>query len=353
MLLFVAARACFADNRASQTEPCGCLNMMMKRDLCMLATSAIAAALAISTPGAAQQVQPVPADPAPATTVAPTTTDVLPPLTDTAPAAAPAAGTASNAPPSTAETKPATTAAKRASTTSSAAANRRAEAQSLARTLAARKAAAARAASPAPAATPPVAAPAVAPATAEAAPAPKPAPAQPAGGIDERTLELGGGALALLALGAGAAALIRRRRSDDEEVWTGDEAAYHEQPSEEPLELDEKPVVAAAPAVAPRHDPVPDEPAFIAPPPSAFAWNAAPRHDSAQAADDADDRLPGESWVERAHRGPSPSNPSLSLKKRLKRAAFFDQRERDVAEGRAVPVEADAGLPEALELEDA
>jgi hypothetical protein len=29
-----------------------------------------------------------------------------------------------------------------------------------------------------------------------------------------------------------------------------------------------------------------------------------------------------------AYRGPTPDNPSLSLKKRLKRARFFDQRER-------------------------
>lgn len=52
-----------------------------------------------------------------------------------------------------------------------------------------------------------------------------------------------------------------------------------------------------------------------------------------------------ESHVDRAMRGPTPDNPSLSLKKRLKRAAFFDQRERQAAEGRAVPVSADAGLP--------
>jgi hypothetical protein len=185
------------------------------------------------------------------------------------------------------------------------------------------------------------------PTIAEAAPAPKPAPAQSAGGIDERTLELGGGALALLALGGGALALMRRRRRD-EEVWVDDEAAYHG----EPAEVHDEPMLAAAPAATPRHDPATREPAFIAPPASAFAWNEGPRHD-VQASDDADDRLPGESWVDRAHRGPSASNPSLSLKKRLKRAAFFDQRERDVAEGTAVPVEADAGLPEALEVEDA
>lgn len=56
-----------------------------------------------------------------------------------------------------------------------------------------------------------------------------------------------------------------------------------------------------------------------------------------------------ESHVERAKRGPTPDNPSLSLKKRLKRAAFFDQRERLAAEGKATPVDSDAGLPDALD----
>ena len=59
-----------------------------------------------------------------------------------------------------------------------------------------------------------------------------------------------------------------------------------------------------------------------------------------------------ETHVERAMRGPTPDNPSLSLKKRLQRAAFFDKREREVAEGKAEPVDADAGLPEAM-TEDA
>jgi hypothetical protein len=56
-----------------------------------------------------------------------------------------------------------------------------------------------------------------------------------------------------------------------------------------------------------------------------------------------------ESHVDRARRGPTPDNPSLSLKKRLKRAAFFDQRERLAAEGKAAPVDPDAGLPDALD----
>jgi hypothetical protein len=54
-----------------------------------------------------------------------------------------------------------------------------------------------------------------------------------------------------------------------------------------------------------------------------------------------------ESHVDRAMHGPTPDNPSLSLKTRLKRAAFFDKREREVAAGTAEPVDADAGLPEA------
>ena len=55
-----------------------------------------------------------------------------------------------------------------------------------------------------------------------------------------------------------------------------------------------------------------------------------------------------ESHVDRAMLGPTPDNPSLSLKKRLKRAAFFDQREREVAAGTAEPVDTDAGLPEQM-----
>ena len=55
-----------------------------------------------------------------------------------------------------------------------------------------------------------------------------------------------------------------------------------------------------------------------------------------------------ESHVERASLGPTPDNPSLSLKTRLKRAAFFDRREREVAAGEADPVDPDAGLPEQM-----
>jgi hypothetical protein len=59
------------------------------------------------------------------------------------------------------------------------------------------------------------------------------------------------------------------------------------------------------------------------------------------------DPAPG-SHVEAACEGPSPDNPSQSLKKRLKRAQFFDQREQLAEAGLAVPVESDAGLPDAM-----
>jgi hypothetical protein len=137
---------------------------------------------------------------------------------------------------------------------------------------------------------------------------------------------LGGGALALIALGGGAYALSRRRRTEDDVIV---------EDGIEPV-ASEKPVMAAE--SWPRHDSVYEEqPAIVAP--SAFAWG-----NSEAAESDSD-----ESHVERAMRGPTPENPSLSLRKRLKRAAFFDQRDRQVAAGDAEPVEADAGLPESMD----
>ncbi len=55
--------------------------------------------------------------------------------------------------------------------------------------------------------------------------------------------------------------------------------------------------------------------------------------------------------MDRAMLGPTADNPSASLKKRLKRAAFFDQRDREVAAGEADAVDMDAGLPEQM-IED-
>ena len=164
-------------------------------------------------------------------------------------------------------------------------------------------------------------------------PAPKTsAPAKPAKKHSD-TLPIAGGALAFLAIG-GAAVALTRRRHDDEEEWVEEDSAE----SAENIPLEE-PVV---------HQ---EEPPMIAPAASAFAWgDRQPTQEMERRSETAedDDRLPGETWIQRAYRGPTANNPSVSLRARLKRAAFFDKRERDVAAGTAEPVEMDAGLPEAM-----
>ena len=148
--------------------------------------------------------------------------------------------------------------------------------------------------------------------------------AKPALDVDEDAILLGGGALALLALGGGAVAFARRRRDEEDEF-------VEETATDAPM---------TEPGPAPRHDPVFDEqPTIVAP--SAFAWG------NTHTAESAVNRR-NETWVERAYRGPTPDNPSLSLRKRLKRANFFDARERRVATGQAEPIDADAGLPESV-----
>jgi hypothetical protein len=153
-------------------------------------------------------------------------------------------------------------------------------------------------------------------------------------------LWIAGGVLALIALGGIVFAAVRRRRN--EAAWHGD---WVEQPA-----MEEEPMAAAPLAEEPRHDAIvhEEQPAIVAP--SAFTWG--PTAAKTPQADSDDDRLPGETWVERAYRGPSPGNPSVSLKARLRRAAFFDKRERDVAAGLAEPVDMDAGLPEAMADEE-
>jgi len=168
-----------------------------------------------------------------------------------------------------------------------------------------------------------------------APPAPQAPPERKIGPFDEQTAEYGGGALALLAIGATLVALRnRKRRREDERAWNYDalEPEAAETAPEAPMTLDR---------------PVHREPSgFVAPDASAFSWGKEQPCD--QPVDDGSDRCPGETWVERAHRGPSPANPSMSLKTRLGRAAFFDKREREVAAGKAAPIDPDAGLPDAM-----
>ncbi|MFL6721691.1 MAG: hypothetical protein ACJ8FT_07815 [Sphingomonas sp.] len=159
------------------------------------------------------------------------------------------------------------------------------------------------------------------------------AAARPARQPDQTELMLGGGALALLALGGAAYAMSRRRRHEEE--WIDEPAMVDAPAADETIVRDETAI---------HHD----EPAIVAPSPSAFAWGGEQPSEGHVERDPDDDRLPGESWVERAYRGPSAGNPSVSLKNRLRRAAFFDKREREVVAGTAEPVDMDAGLPEAM-----
>ena len=309
------------------------------------ALPAIAAALALSsTTALAQQAQPVATEPPPTTT-----TDQPAPATQAEPATT---DTSAPAPAATTETAQPTD-AKTASTTAPKTVRRTTRTASVTpaakpavaprtatrsvTTHAAAPAAAAKTAAVAPAPTPQPAATPVVDANAKPAPAPT-AAAKPTPQHDN-TLPIAGGALAVLALGGAAVALTRRRRHDEDE-WVEEES------------IDREPVDTLAAQPADEQIVHEQEPAMIAPAASAFSWgNAEHSHEPAQAREpmtEEDDRLPGESWVQRAYRGPTPNNPSVSLRARLKRAAFFDKRERDVAAGRAEPVEMDAGLPDAM-----
>jgi hypothetical protein len=150
-----------------------------------------------------------------------------------------------------------------------------------------------------------------------AEPEPLPAePAEPTLALDDGALPIAAGAgLGLLLLGGAAAGLRRRRRKQ---------------------EFVREPVSEPAFARGPVHDaPVAHRPAPS--PAREAAYMAAPAAGAA-----------GLSHVEKAKRGPTPDNPFLSLKKRLKRAAFFEQRDRAVAAGKAKPVDPTAGLPDRL-----
>lgn len=307
------------------------------------ALPAIAAALALSsTPVFAQETPAQPTPPtATTTTTDPVSTSPAPVLDTTTPATTDTTvTTTSTAPAAKAKPRHVATAAKPVATHTVAQ-------KTVTRTTHAAAPAAAAPVAAAPAAPAP-AQPAVKPIVDTSAASPPPAQtttAKPSGGMDETTaMEVGGGALALIALGAGAWALSRRRRDTDEVIYEDTYEPEADHVAHEP----EMAAVAEPEPVAedmPRHDPV-EQPNIVAPAPSAFAWG---KPDPAtQADDDGSDRQPGETWVERAYRGPSPANPSVSLKTRLRRAAFFDKRERDVAAGVAEPVDTDAGLPDAM-----
>ena len=146
---------------------------------------------------------------------------------------------------------------------------------------------------------------------------------------DDRLPYAGGAALGLLALGgAGLVSRRRKRRRENEAFETRQQFLDHAKgegdgETEPPvLELDRSAEVRPGPAFArpaPIHDPIPASRAAIA---------GAP----ATKLPDGFDLSRFGPHVQAAYRGPTPDNPSLSLKYRLRRGAALDQQERLAAE---------------------
>ena len=279
--------------------------------------AAIAAATALlSTPVLAQETAPVTADPAPIVADTP-----LP--AEPAPAPTPPTEAASD-PLAPVEATTTTTTTRTTRTT---------------RPVRATAAPAVRAPAPtarvetaapvAPIASAPEATPAFDPAM--VAPLPEPAAATPAPAtgdsmIDSDLLPIAGAAgLGILALAGAGLAMRRRRREDDVVI---EETSYEPTLARaEPMPVAAAPIAAAPLAASPRLVASVDK--------SAFNWGNSPR-----------EPVSSKSWIDAARRGPTPDNPSHSLKKRLRRASFFEQRERAVAAGTALPVSPMAGLPD-------
>jgi hypothetical protein len=270
------------------------------------AMTALAAAIALSsTPLFAQDASvPDPVADTATETPEPATPDPLAPDPAATTAAAPETGTTEAAPASKTSASRAATTARRAASTARSPRSRTADPV--------RPAQAAQAAAPAveaPAeiplpiaeAAPPVAEPAVPPAT-------QAPPIDQANAIDDFAPIAGAAALGLLGLaGAGLAMRRRRRRREDEEFeanqWALNHAAAEPQPA--PAMAAPEPVFSRAPV-----QPTATATAL----PAGFDISRFGRH------------------VQAAYRGPTPDNPSLSLKNRLRRASFFDQQERRAAE---------------------
>jgi LPXTG-motif cell wall-anchored protein len=126
-------------------------------------------------------------------------------------------------------------------------------------------------------------------------------------------------AAGILALGGGAFLFTRRRRRDEDSDYV--ESVY-----DEPIV---EPVAAAPPEFAPAFFAGTSEDAALA-----------PDRPLADLPEDFDESRFGR-HVQAAYRGPTADNPSLSLKTRLKRARFFDERDRK-AGMQSVPTHASA-----------
>ena len=285
-----------------------------------------------ASPAPAPSVTPSPITPAwmPTLNVAPSTTNVTPSPILAEPASASAASNEAPAPMATAShpvmhipaasddsastsSKPKLVKAKAVKTADSAspkAADATPEVTPASRTPAGETATASPtvASDPAPA---PVAQ--MAPAPSAAAPAPA---ATASTNSQDETLEIAGvGGVAVLLLAGGAFALYRRNRRADE-----DDA--HEMA---PVMVENEPVVMPATATVAAPVGVP--------------------HQTDGALPDGFDLSRFGPRVQAAYRGPTADNPSLSLKTRLKRARFFDMRERRKAEAGRTPTAPAAVAP--------
>jgi hypothetical protein len=113
----------------------------------------------------------------------------------------------------------------------------------------------------------------------------------------------------------------RRRRREDAEFEANQWALDHAEPEPRPEPVRSEPAFARSQV----QDPVqPGGPATALP--AGFDLSRFGRH------------------VQAAYRGPTPDNPSLSLKNRLRRASFFDQQERRAGKERS-PAAAPAVQP--------
>ena len=298
--------------------------MMKNFALSRPATSAIAAFLVLSTPAAFAQEAPTitmtppvaaPATEAPPPQTAPTVAEPSTP----APIAAPrSAQTPTPAPVirvpleiAPVEATPAPRASERAETPAPARTAPRT------RSAAAAPVAAAPVAAPVADTAPPVselaslAAPTAAPAAPALVATPAPAEAATATG-GEFPWEIAGGAAALLIVGGAGLAFARRRRH------AADEIAYDEVVHDAPVQRFD-PTAASAPVVSSAQQWV--SPAYA----RRDAETAAPRTTPAFAAAPSGSIGRHEAM---AMAGPTPENPFATLKKRLKRARFFDRQER-------------------------
>ena len=309
----------FASSETTHPESSPLCWLGMMNNMTLLNRSGLAAIAAatvlLSTPALAQDAAPATADPAPIVADTPLPTEATPAEPTPAPEAvsdplAPAATTPTTTTRTTRTTRPT-----------------RATAAPAVRSV---RAPTPMTAAPAATALPAVPVEQAAPFDpAMVAPLPEPVVAAPVAAADSTTIEdvlpiAGAAGLGLLALAGAGFVMRRRRRDEDVEVEeTYDEPAISRA---EPM-----PIVAAPAATAPITVAAPLAAKLV------FNWGNAPR-----------ETAPSMSRIQAARRGPTPDNPSLSLKKRLQRAAFFDQRERQVAAGKAEPMSPMAGLPDAL-----